>query len=153
MYFITVYKGSHGQTVVNHGRHVFLMCLIDRLFSERCTHCYSQHCVSTIEKRVTSSRKLYDGKILLNFSKIGMMLYGCELIDSIFQLMDLSQITKSLQSRASNFNESLLTFLSNLLFINFITCYKELRIFQVVGLIESVQQNVPVSDSTPIYIY
>lgn len=82
-----------------------------------------------------------------------MMLYGCELIDSIFQLMDLSQITKSLQSRASNFNESLLTFLSNLLFINFITCYKELRIFQVVGLIESVQQNVPVSDSTPIYIY
>lgn len=72
MYFITVYKGSHGQTVVNHGQHVVLMCLIGRLFSEMCTHCYSQHCQY---KRVSSNRKLYDGKILLNFSKMVVIRY------------------------------------------------------------------------------
>lgn len=74
MYFITVYKGSHGQTVVNHGQHVVLMCVIGRLFSERCTHRYSQHCQYN-RIRVSSSRKLYGDEILLNFSKMVFIRY------------------------------------------------------------------------------
>lgn len=131
------------------------MCLIDRLFSERCTHCYSQHCVSIIEKKVSSNRKLYDDEILLNFSQMVLIRYDVRYMD-VNWLTAFSSwwICRRLPNLCSLEPQKWTTVdIFNLLFINFITCYKELRIFQVVGLIESVQQNVPVSYSTPIYIY
>lgn len=135
---------------------MFCWCVWLTDCSLRGAHIVTVSTVSMIEKRVSSNRKLYGDEILLNFSKMVLIRYDVRYMD-VNWLTAFSSwwICRRLPNLCSLEPQKWTTvdIFNLLIFINFITCYKELRIFQVVGLIESVQQNVPVSYSTPIYIY